>query len=95
MLAVTRAVEIPARYGGDEFCIIMPRTERSVVGLPLKRLMAEFDARREHAVTFSIGVVQTGPDEVDDPRELIRQADEKMYQAKDSARSDGGHHIQL
>jgi len=94
MLAVTRAVDIPARYGGDEFCIIMPRTERDVVGLPLKRLMAEFDARREHPVTFSIGVVQTDPDEIDEPRELIRKADEKMYLAKQSAKGDGGHHVE-
>jgi len=95
MLTVTRAVDIAGRYGGDEFCVIMPRTSRDVVNLPLKRLMAEFDARREHPVTFSIGVVQTGPDTVDDPREIIRKADEKMYLAKDRAKADGGHHIEI
>lgn len=95
ILAMTRSVDIPARYGGDEFCIIMPRTKLDVVKFPIERLIREFDARREHSVTFSIGVVQTGPENVDLPRDLIKKADDLMYAAKGRAHKRGGHQIEL
>lgn len=92
--AITRAVDIPARYGGDEFCIVMPRTTLKGADIPLQRLMEDFDRRVQYPVTFSIGVVQTGPEDVLDPSELIRQADAKMYAAKARAKKDGAHHVE-
>lgn len=95
MLAVMRTVDIPARYGGDEFCIIMPRTKLDVVELPLNRLMRDFDSRRQYPVTFSIGVIQSGPDDIGHPLDLLKSADELMYVAKNRSKKIGGHQIEM
>lgn len=93
LLAMTRSVDVPARFGGDEFCVIMPRTTLADAVGPIQRMMADFDGRRQYPVTFSVGVVQTGPDAVMEAADLITAADGKMYEAKARARKDGAHHI--
>lgn len=95
LLSVTRSVDVPARYGGDEFCIIMPRTTLNEVSVPLRRLCRNFEARCSYPVTLSIGVVQVGPTHFKEPEELIQNADAMMYEAKQKAHRDGGHHWQF
>lgn len=92
MMAVTRAVDIPVRYGGDEFCILMPRTSLEDIELPLKRLTDHFDKLCPYPVTFSMGVVQVGPTHFCQADALIDKADTLMYQAKHLAHQDGKHH---
>ena len=94
LLSVVRAVDIAARYGGDEFCIIMPRTTVDQVDRPVARLIEAFSEKCDHPITFSIGVEQTGPRTFDSPDELVLKADQKMYAAKQRAREDGGFHIE-
>lgn len=70
------------RYGGDEFCLILPNcTEEQASASYLHRLNSCL-AEQLKDVTISIGVVQTGPERYEDCRELIKQADERMYLAK-------------
>ncbi len=95
LLSVTRSVDVPARYGGDEFCIIMPRTTLNEVTEPLRRLSRNFEERCSYPVTLSIGVVQVGPTHFEEPEELIQKADAMMYEAKQKAHRDGGHHWQF
>ncbi|MBO6826619.1 MAG: GGDEF domain-containing protein [Sneathiella sp.] len=92
LVSQTRAVDIPARYGGDEFCIIMPRTNLNEVEIPLRRIASDFDAHCNYPVTFSMGVVQVGPTFFEEPEELIQIADRLMYEAKQRAHRDGQHH---
>ncbi len=92
MLDVTRKVDIPARYGGDEFCIIMPRLTLEEVEIPLERLCKDFDLHCKYPVTFSMGVVQVGPTVFEEPEELLQIADKLMYEAKREAHRDGAHH---
>lgn len=95
MMSVTRKVDIPARYGGDEFCIVMPRITLQEIEIPLKRLCADFDKRCPYPVTFSMGVIQVGPTYFEEPEELIQKADEMMYLSKQRAHRDGQHHWQF
>lgn len=91
--SIIRNVDVPARLGGDEFCIIMPRCEIDNARKPMDRLTQDFDQNCGYDVTFSIGVVQTGPDVYEDMNELIRRADSLMYEAKELSHKQPGHHI--
>ena len=79
---VSRAEDCCFRYGGDEFCLILPNsTEEQAREIFLKRLTRSL-AEQLDDVTISIGMVQTGPEQYDDGYSLIRLADERMYTAK-------------
>ncbi|WP_169566533.1 GGDEF domain-containing protein [Sneathiella limimaris] len=95
LASVTRAVDVPARYGGDEFCVIMPRICLKDIEAPLRRLCKDFDQRCSYPVTFSMGVIQVGPTHFEEPEELIKKADAMMYEAKQRSHRDGQHHWQF
>lgn len=79
---VSRVEDYCFRYGGDEFCLILPNcNEEQAREIYLKRLTTQL-AERLDDVSFSIGIVQTGPQEYEDSYSLVRQADERMYAVK-------------
>ncbi|GLQ05004.1 GGDEF domain-containing protein [Sneathiella chinensis] len=90
----TRDVDITARYGGDEFVVVMPRTTLRDAEGPLRRMTDKITRDCPYPVTVSMGVVQAGPIHIDEVEELIRKADMLMYEAKKRARVDGAHHWQ-
>lgn len=85
---VSRLEDSCFRYGGDEFCLILPNCRKEQArDIYITRLNSEIQ-KHFSEVTLSIGIVQTGPDEYQEPYTLIRQADEKMYAAKKISKSD-------
>ncbi|HEG4448753.1 protoglobin domain-containing protein [Aeromonas hydrophila] len=79
---VSRAEDCCFRYGGDEFCLILPNcNEEQARDVYLQRLTNAL-AEQISDVTLSIGLVQTGPVQFDEGNSLIRLADERMYAAK-------------
>src|SRR5690606_30881381 len=79
---VSRAEDCCFRYGGDEFCLILPNcSEDQARDVYLQRLTHTL-AEQIGDVTLSIGLVQTGPLQFDEGNSLIRLADERMYAAK-------------
>lgn len=90
MSAVSRRYDGLGRYGGEEFLVVLPGCDRASAVAQAERLRAAIAdtpfavAERALAVTGSIGVAG---DEDCCPEELIRKADEALYQAKAQGRN--------
>jgi two-component system cell cycle response regulator len=89
-----RAIDLPCRYGGEEFTVIMPDTQLADALRIAERIRMHVSGspfRVAHGselltVTISIGVSATfGPN--DTPETLLKRADEAVYEAKASGRN--------
>ncbi len=78
--------ELLARFGGEEFCLLLPG-----IALPEARQRAEklrlLFADAESAVTISIGVAARVPAGPDGAEAILRAADEMLYEAKRRGRN--------
>ena len=81
LLQEVRETDLPCRYGGDEFCIILPECDSDSAEVVCRKIMEVFGVKFPE-VTLSFGIAQTGPAAYLEPDELIKLADSKMYQAK-------------
>jgi len=89
--AFGRFADVPSRWGGEEFLVVLPETGASrarEVAERLRRGAGEQPYRTDAGpvrVTLSIGVasLQAG----DDPTSLVRRADEALYRAKRAGRN--------
>jgi two-component system cell cycle response regulator len=88
-----RKEELFARYGGEEFVLILPETNCEgglIVAERLRELIEKHSFEYEgksYKVTVSVGVAATSGGEPLTPQDLIRQADEKLYEAKHLGRN--------
>ncbi|MEZ5339128.1 MAG: GGDEF domain-containing protein [bacterium] len=78
---ITRDVDIAGRFGGDEFCIVLPGTDQAGARVFAERLIREL-GERQPEITLSIGICQNGPHEFIGIPEMLRCADERMYLSK-------------
>ena len=82
--ARARQSNVVARYGGDEFALLMPETNTEQAEILAERLRAALEADhflRAHGVTASFGIA-TFPDHGPTQGEILRVADSGMYLAK-------------
>ncbi len=102
ILANVRRVDIVARYGGEEFAIVLPESDKKEAMEVAERIRSAVAKKRFKAydeqtkVTVSIGVssfpmdIESGPVEnykSDLILELLRKADQALYQAKEEGRN--------
>jgi len=89
-----REIDVVARLGGDEFVVLMPETDDAAAQTVVARVHGSIMNKiHEHGwpITFSIGVVtwETPPRTVDI---MLKQADEAMYEVKNSGKNQVTHH---
>lgn len=78
-----------ARWGGEEFLLIMPDTDLTQAHAALLRMRnVGFGTRPDQTpLTASIGIAERDADQVSDWKTLIDLADQRMYQAKQGGRN--------
>ncbi len=88
-----REIDMPGRYGGEEFIAILPGTEEDAASHFAERVRQAVeshvfrDGATEIRMTVSCGVASFPGDGIDSPESLLKAADEALYQAKHGGRN--------
>lgn len=93
-----REIDIPARYGGEEFIVLLPETDdRGTVSVAerLRKRTEDENFTRNEAIrqtqelhiTISLGVAVFPSKDIIHPNDLIKVADDALYQAKNEGRN--------
>lgn len=93
VISAIRETDFGCRYGGDEFCIILPRTTLEVAKGVMDRITANFRDRETGGVSFSAGISSCGPTLFASVDELVREADKLMYVAKEKSHKKSGFYV--
>jgi two-component system, cell cycle response regulator len=88
-----RSSDFAARYGGDEFLVVLTDTDEKGAGIFCERLRERvandkfFDGKSGMRLTVSLGCAVSMPGSPCDARQLVRVADHALYKAKDLGRN--------
>lgn len=91
LASACRSEDACFRYGGDEFCVVLPNCTAEEAESGFCQRLLEQDDPRLHGVRLSIGIAQSGPGSYDEPQTLIERADADMYRNKTAARGARGN----
>ena len=94
----TRACHLPARYGGEEFALVLPNTSPGGARLVAEKLrqtvaglgIVHNSPTEGAALTVSIGLATMTPQPGSTARQLIQEADNGLYSAKNNGRNQVG-----
>ncbi|MGB2622465.1 MAG: GGDEF domain-containing protein [Candidatus Acidiferrum sp.] len=78
----SRAIDTAARYGGDEFALVLPEAGTDIAGRVVSRIRERLSAEAEPpALSVSAGVAAF-PEDGDTPEKLLGAADRALYGMK-------------
>ncbi|MFP5245707.1 MAG: diguanylate cyclase, partial [Thermoanaerobaculia bacterium] len=85
-----RTVDFPARYGGEDFAVIVPQVDAAALGAIAERIRGNIEALPAppdgSSLTVSIGAALY-PDDARDREALFQCADARLYEAKKAGRN--------
>ena len=89
-----RENDVLSRYGGDEFCLLMPETDRDDTQLFMERIKKRITSEKsfiewaEHKLDYTVSIGgAVFPDDAGTSEELIHAADMALLQAKEEGRN--------
>jgi len=91
--STVRRSDIVARYGGDEFAILLPHTTAEAAKALCERLRRRIEAHtftvgeQAEQIGASFGIAGYDPLVDSDGTEIVRRADEALYRAKNAGRN--------
>lgn len=83
-----RSVDVPARWGGEEFMVLMPQSDLAAAASAAEKLRQAVASHRfgkAGNITVSFGVTEVAP--LDDFNSLLKRVDDALYQAKARGRN--------
>lgn len=86
----SRSTDLPCRYGGDEFALVMPATSVAhtlKTAERLRTILADMLQKSNPPVTLSVGVSEYTPSSPYTAKKLVRAADMALYEAKKEGRN--------
>lgn len=78
---LSRASDLPARIGGDEFAALLPETGASGARAFAEKLRRALSGGPAEPLSLSIGIASL-PDDASDPKALFEAADRRLYEVK-------------
>jgi diguanylate cyclase (GGDEF)-like protein len=90
--AMLRLPDVLARFGGEEFVILLPDTDLASARQAAERIRREIETRRDpplphYTVSLGVAVAQGNAGDAADIEALIAMADAALYRAKQGGRN--------
>jgi diguanylate cyclase (GGDEF)-like protein len=88
-----RKADLPARFGGDEFAVLLPETaavDAEAVAERIRQAVDKLPIRvggTEFHVTMSVGIADLNSGEINSPGAMLGLADRALYAAKQNGRN--------
>ena len=79
---LSRAFDTPARYGGDEFALILPEAGRDIAARIVMRIREKILADAEAPAISASAGVSAYPEDGDTPEKHLAAADPALYRMK-------------
>jgi len=86
--------DIAARYGGDEFAVILLNTGAEGGKVFSRRLIEAFGKEDTQGISFAIGLAESTPEAPLSADEIVKAADGAMYRAKRRSKTEPGFHVE-
>jgi diguanylate cyclase (GGDEF)-like protein len=83
----SRAIDTAARYGGDEFALVLPEAGRDIATRVVARVRERLSAEAEPPALSASAGVAAFPEDGDSPEKLLAAADRALYRMKNRGTS--------